>query len=237
MLLALAVEALVVLLLLFLVPAVPGKKEASRTIVFGIDAPASDDSEKAENKYAKAPARPRVAAKPQPASPKPRETPPPVEPPPDSIVPGFLRLTRSEYAASDIAKMRSAPPAPAAATASNEADGGPRPGDSELVAAKGPHGEPLYAAEWYVRPTHAQLNTYLSDRARSSGWGLIACRTVARYHVEDCQELAESPRGSGLAGSVRQAAWQFLVRPPRIGGKSMVGEWVAIRIDYTITQR
>lgn len=230
LLLALAIEALVVLLLLFLVPPMPGNKQSGRTATFSIDAPA-DKADSSEASKAKDKARPEKAAT-RPPVPQPPVVPPPPVPVPETPrgpLP-FIVMTREEYRAANIANMRSQP-------SESASEGGTAgAGDSALAGGRGPGGEPLYAAEWYVRPTRAQLQTYVSNRARASGWGMIACRTVANYRVEDCQELGEGPRGSGLAGSVRQAAWQFRVRPPRIGGKDMVGEWVSIRIDYTITR-
>ena len=114
---------------------------------------------------------------------------------------------------------------------------GKAPGDSEQVGT-GPNGEPLYAAEWYREPTNAQLGAYLpKTMPEGGGWGMVACRTAPRFRVEDCVELGQGPPGSHLAGAVRQAAWQFLVRPPRVGGKSLVGTWVRIRIDYTVETR
>ena len=69
-------------------------------------------------------------------------------------------------------------------------------------------------------------------RNAREGWGLIACRTLPENRVDNCIELDQSPRGSHLASAVRQAAWQFRVRPPRKNGKPLIGEWVRIRIDY-----
>lgn len=94
-------------------------------------------------------------------------------------------------------------------------------------------GERLYYAEWYREPTNAELRYYLPADNRQPGYGEIACQTVERFHVDNCRELGESPPGGGLARAVRQAAWQFLIRPPHVGGRSLVGAWVRIRITYT----
>lgn len=94
-----------------------------------------------------------------------------------------------------------------------------------------PNGKPLYAAAWYREPYDDELRGYLST-ARGPGWGLIACRTAPDWRVEDCEELGEGPQGSGIAHAAAAAAWQFKVRPPRVGGEYKIGEWVRIRIDY-----
>ena len=109
--------------------------------------------------------------------------------------------------------------------------------DSAAVSGpgKGPGGVQLFEAEWYRRPSHAELSPYIPADAPARGYGLVACKTVDHYHVENCQTLGESPMGSGFARAVRLAAWQFLVLPPRVNGKVMVGSWVRIRIDYTRT--
>ncbi len=231
--LALAAEALVALLLLFLAPALPGKKDAPKTTVFSLE-DSSGDAEQTERAEAKQAPR-HAERRPREPDATPPEVPPPPVPAPEQPPVGprpFLELSRSDYQASDVSRITSRPMDDSpGADAGASASVGTR-GDSEVSPMKGLHGEKLYVAEWYVRPTHAQLATYVSDRAFASGWGLIACRTIPNYRVEDCQELGEAPRGSGYAGSVRQAAWQFRVRPPRVGGRYLVGEWVAIRIDY-----
>lgn len=99
-----------------------------------------------------------------------------------------------------------------------------------------PNGEPLYAAAWYREPRPDELRGYLSA-ADGPGWGLIACRTVPDYRVEDCVGLDEYPTGSKITRAVLAAAWEFRVRPPRLGGQSMVGSWVRIRIDYGIDRQ
>jgi hypothetical protein len=237
LLLALIIELLLALLLLFLAPPMPGRKEGSRTTVFGIEASKGENSpdkkpaEKQRQKSTQAQRqRSQPVTQPPPPIPSPVETPVPVGPP------TYLKLTRNEYQQGDISKVPSRnTDADASDSASADAGGGGGAGDTPTAGRKGRNGETLYVAEWYREPRNSELQPYINEnRARYPGFGLVACRTVARYKVEDCYELDET-RGTGFAGSVRQSAFQFLVRPPRVGNKLMVGAWVAIRIDYSQT--
>ena len=80
-----------------------------------------------------------------------------------------------------------------------------------------------------IRPRPSLAVTFRENA--DDGFGIVACKTVPGDRVEDCVELDQTP-GSHLASAVRQAAWQFRVRPPRKNGVLLVGSWVSIRIDY-----
>lgn len=140
----------------------------------------------------------------------------------------MLELSKEEYAAADIAKLPKSAPAAGGRGAASGA------GDSKVIG-RGPRGETLYGVEWAREPTGAELRGYLPANA-PDGYGLIACKTAPGNRVEDCVEIEQRPRGSHLASAVRQAAWQFRVRPPRKNGQPMIGEWVGIRIEYTNTK-
>lgn len=232
--LALIVELLIALMLLGLIPTIT-TKEKPKPVVFGINT--NEGNEPASKEQAKAKAKAKAASTDKPAE-RPQPVKPEIVPPPPvpeaKQPPSFLVLTREDYASGDIAKAKSSAPANATADAGDAEAGGSSGAGDTPIAGKGPHGETLYAAEWYRRPRDAELSPFIPGRAAGvEGWGEIACRTVARYRVEDCQELGDFPRGSGYAGAVRQAAFQFLVKPPRVNGQLQVGTWVRIRITYT----
>ncbi|WP_085810207.1 hypothetical protein [Sphingomonas sp. TZW2008] len=155
--------------------------------------------------------------------------PPPTLPPPPIVLPGVINLSRADFAASNIGRIPRAADDAGGATALADSGGGAPDGGG---GGAGPNGERLYNAEWVREPTRAELVTYLPPR-RESGWGMVMCRTIERNRVEDCREMGETP-GSGIARGLRQAAWQFLVRPPRVNGRPLVGAWVRIRFDLQV---
>lgn len=161
-----------------------------------------------------------------PATPKAQ---PPATPP--ATAQPSLSLLPIDLASSDISKMPSHASEHDAGGASDDSGAGKDSG-SAYGPSDGPNGERLYNADWYTRPTNAQLQTYIPSSAPRTGWGVIACKTAPRFLVEDCHILGESPAGSGFGRAVLNASWQFRVLPPRIGGRAMVGTWVQIRIDY-----
>ena len=176
---------------------------------------ASEQQAVAEKQRAETPRKPKVSeVKPLPKPKIVLPAKPTIQQPHESP---WLEMSHDEMAAGDIGKL------PKAARGSGGAD-------SEAVG-RAPNGEVLYAAEWARHPTDAELGGYLPHDA-PDGYGLIACRTAAENRVEDCIELDQYPHGSHLASAVRQAAWQFRVRPPRKNGRALIGSWVQIRIDY-----
>ncbi len=226
--LALAIEALFILAVLTLgAPMLPGSPEPESLTSVNIKAapqPSEPEPEPAQSEPEPASQPP---PSPKPTEPKVEDLPPPI--PVKPIVPKAAPPAPSPP-----------PPPPPPAPKPPQAEMGPMMGppvprsrtpDSRRVEGSGPNGEPLYAASWYREPRDGELRGYLST-ATGPGWGLIACRTVPDYRVEDCVPIAEYPVGSNINRSILAAAWQFKVRPPRIGGRPMVGEWVRIRIDY-----
>ncbi|MBC2777987.1 hypothetical protein [Parasphingopyxis marina] len=224
--LAILVEALLLLFLLTLNQSNPPVEETvTRITRFALNPnPEPDNAPPEPSAQGAQPTQPEEAL-PQPQ---------PDAAPPERVPPALLPFTRRQMADTDIATIPSRRPATPSAPV------GPPPpavpADTPRMGGSGPNGEPLYAAAWYREPTNGELAGYLST-SRGPGWGLIACRTVAEYRVEDCVLVDEYPRGSNIGRSVLAAAWQFRVRPPRIGGRSMVGTWVGIRIDYDIRRQ
>lgn len=220
-----AVTTLLVFLIMWRMGAVTGFGDGKGASLTAIDLSAEgQDERKAEKKKQKQQQKQAQSA--QVASAQPVSAPPPVPVPGKVQWPeGFIELSRNEYQATDVSKMKRAESSGGA-----PASGG-APGDSASVG-QGPGGVRLYAAQWYREPTDAEVGPYLPQRRMQGDWAMIACKTIETYHVEDCQELGESPPGSGLARAIRQASWQFLVRPPRVNGKPQIGEWVRIRFDF-----
>lgn len=178
---------------------------------------------------AKAQKRPERAR--QRAAPPPRPTRPP-PPPVELPIPEYLRMTREQFAATDLSRL---PKSAARGDASDDAPAaGASTGDSASAygPGAGPGGARLFNAEWVREPTDAEMQPFMPS-APAGSWAMIACRTIPNNRVENCQILGESPAGSRLATGLRRAAWQFQVRPPRMGGKPMIGEWVRIRFDFT----
>ena len=222
--LALGANLLLLFVLLGLGRFAPQAPKGSRPLIVDLlPDKASEAASAAASEEVRRPERRELAERP-PSSPL--KPPPIVLPAKPTIVPPpapsprplpWLEMTKEEYAASDVGKLA-------------KAGSGSGEGDSDVVG-RGPRGELLYAAEWARHPTDAELGGYLPRNA-PDGFGLIACRTAPNNRVEDCIELDQEPRGSHLASAVRQAAWQFRVRPPRKNGRALVGSWVQIRIDY-----
>ena len=226
--LALAVELLIAIALLMMETSRPPPPKAEpRPVSFQLvpepqDAPKPSPRARtvAKVKHASGGASPRLPTP---------EAPVTAAPPAPEVPPELLVLSKDEFAASDISNL----PSHHNDDDSGEGAGSGKDSGSAYGPGEGPGGERLYDAEWYREPTHAEMATYMPPGAQT-GWGMIACKTVERYHVENCRQLGESPVGSGLSRAMRLASWQFLVRPPRIGGRPVIGAWVRIRFDLTV---
>jgi hypothetical protein len=235
LILAVIIHVLLLWLLLRMAPdLLPFQKTEPKPLTVDLsaeEAVVTTKSKAAEKtKAASGGARPDVRAPVLKPVPKPAEAPAAAPVPLDPPV-KLLQLTPQELAMVDsrLSSRRGAG-APAGGGARGDSSGqdeGAGEGKGE-----GPGGARLYNAEWYRRPTSAELSPYLPAGFSQSGWGMIACQMVDDHRVENCREIGQSPAGSGLAHAVRLAAWQFRVLPPRLGGRVIEGAWVRIRIDY-----
>ena len=164
------------------------------------------------------------------APPIPKPLLPPVNPvkaPPPN--PDFIKVSKADFEAMDLSKL------PGGDSAGSENKSGSRQGPKGMMGpGLGPGGAQLYPVAWLREPYDAELAPYLAavKRIPPGASADIACRMAERNRVENCQIIGENPRGTGLAKALRLAAWQFLVKPPRIDNKPQLGVWVRIHFDF-----
>lgn len=227
--LAIAATLFIVVVMLALMltfgPVLEPRGQSQAIQVVTIDAP---QSAVAEDPTAQPP--PTTSPTPTPDEPSP-DTPPDTDPtPPRPLEPAPLPPPLLPMVNSSMQLPKPSPARPAPAQVYGPPDRSRSASNDTPRVGTAPNGEPMYAAAWYREPTDQELNGYLST-TNGPGWGLIACRTAPDFRVEDCVGLDEYPAGSQMNRAILAAAWQFRVRPPRKGGRVMVGSWVRIRID------
>ncbi len=162
--------------------------------------------------------------------------PPPLLPPVNPIKvppanPDFIKVSKSEFDAMDLSKL------PAnGSSGSGEGKGSGQGNKGMMGPGLGPGGAQLYPVAWLREPYDSELSPYLATikRIPPGASADIACRMAEHNRVENCQIIGESPRGTGLAKALRLAAWQFLVKPPRIDNKPQLGVWVRIHFDFGV---
>jgi periplasmic protein TonB len=222
---ALLIELLLLLVVLSLGMA-PDPPKKPRDVLTSISSRKTEEQAEREN-----PEPAKASRSLQPPRPVPTESLQRSVPAPSAVI---IPLPKNDMAKFDISNLPRQPQSAPSKPMMGPPDTG-SPGDSKRVGTA-PNGEPMYAAAWYREPYEDELRGYLST-ATGPGWALITCRTAPDFRVEDCVGLDEWPDNSQIQRAVLAAAWQFRVRPPRVGGVSRVGEWVRIRIDYTQRER
>jgi hypothetical protein len=224
---ALLLEALVIIAILSLSMRSAGPHAGKRGLsTFSLEA--ESESKSADKSEAETPVTKQQQRNFNPPNPKPLLPPVnPVKAPPPS--PDFIKVSKSEFDAMDLSKTPGS-----GSTGSGDAQGTRQGSKGMMGPGAGPGGAQLYPVAWYREPYDSELAPYLAGikRVPPGATAEIACRMIENYHVENCQILGENPRGTGLAKALRLAAWQFLVRPPRINNKPQLGVWVRIRFDF-----
>ena len=153
----------------------------------------------------------------------------PVKAPPPN--PDFIKVSKSEFDAMDLSKLPAG-----GGSGSGDSKGSGQGPKGNMGPGLGPGGAQLYPVAWLREPYDSELAPYLAavKRIPPGASADIACRMAEHNRVENCQIISETPRGTGLAKALRLAAWQFLVKPPRIDNKPQLGVWVRIHFDFGV---
>ena len=155
----------------------------------------------------------------------------PVKAPPPN--PDFIKVSKSEFDAMDLSKMPAS-----SSTGAGDSKGSGQGNKGMMGPGLGPGGAQLYPVAWLREPYDSELSPYFGavKRVPPGASADIACRMAEHNRVENCQIIGENPRGTGLAQALRKAAWQFLVKPPRIDNKPQLGVWVRIHFDFGVKE-